>query len=220
MTIDLEPENTHTEDSEMQISDKTLARMSWYLYALDDLAKQGKTLAASHEIAEKVGVNSGLVRKDLSHFGGFGRPSVGYNIAYLQNKLSGILCINRVKKVAWVGADQFIGNPQLVKRFNENKCEILAVFDLSHQMHWKRIGKLEVQSYDDIEQVTRELEIDTAVIAAIGDDDARLAADMLIASGVKSILNLSAAVIVAPPGVVVRNIDLVNELIMLSCQCE
>ncbi|MCX6374555.1 MAG: hypothetical protein NTU88_00695, partial [Armatimonadetes bacterium] len=74
--------------AQTRTSERTISRMRWYLSALDDFASRGVTVVASHHISEKVGVKPGLIRKDLCTFGDFGRPSKGYNVVYLQKKIS------------------------------------------------------------------------------------------------------------------------------------
>ena len=202
----------------IHISEKTIARMRWYLFALDEFAKEDMSVVASREIADKVGVKSGLVRKDLCHFGGFGRPSVGYNIAYLQKKIKEILRINQVKNVAWVGAQRLADDPSLIEKFAESNCEIEAVFDKDSTKLGMRIGNLQVLGIGEVEAVAQNLGIEAAVIAT-PSDDAQEAVDRLTAGGVRAILNLTPVVLVVPPGVAVRNVDLASELMMLSYYC-
>ena len=205
-------------EKRIHISEKTVARMRWYLYALDEFTKQGMTVVASREIADKVGVKSGLVRKDLCHFGGFGRPSVGYNIAYLGKKIKEILRVNQVKNVAWVGAQRLADEPTLIEKFADSNCEIEAVFDKDSTKLGMRIGNLQVLGIGEVEAVVQNLGIEAAVIATLSDD-AQEAADRLTAGGVKAILNLTPVVLVVPPKVAVRNVDLASELMMLSYYC-
>jgi redox-sensing transcriptional repressor len=205
-------------DRELHISDKTITRMRWYLFALDEFSKDGTIVVASHEIANKVGVKSGLVRKDLCHFGGFGRPSVGYNVAYLQKKIKDILRVNQVKNVAWVGAQRLADDPALVEKFAENKCDIVAVFDHDSGKLGLRIGNLQVMGAHQMEQVVNNLGIEAAVIAVTAEH-AQWTADKLISGGVKAILNLTPVVLVVPQGVTLRNIDIASELMLLSYYC-
>lgn len=203
------------EDGEDQISERTISRMRWYLYALEDYSKQGISTVASREIADKCGVKSGLVRKDLCHFGGFGRPSVGYNVAYLQKKIREILRLNEKRAVAWVGSRRLDCDQSLMEKFADRNYIIAAVFDFNPTMAGQRIGEQQVLHADDIEGAVSELGIESAVIAT-SEEDAQQAADKLIAGGVKVILNLAPTVVSAAPGIAVRNIDLAGELMMLS----
>ncbi|HEY3297312.1 MAG TPA: redox-sensing transcriptional repressor Rex [Armatimonadota bacterium] len=195
-----------------RISERTMERMRAYSRALDALAKEGVSVVASKEIAERVGVKPGLVRKDLSHFGGFGRPSVGYNVAYLQRKILDILRVSEVNSVAWVGARRLMDDPSLIDQLALNKCRIAVVFD---DQAGARIGKRVVPGLDRIEDTVRKLDIKTAVIALPGKY-AQGVAKSLVAGGVKAILNLSAVMLTVPPDVKVRSVDIAGELMLLS----
>lgn len=204
-------------ENENRISERTVARLRWYLYAIDDFEKQGKTVVSSQAIATKVGVKSGLVRKDLCHFGGFGRPSVGYNIAYLKKQIRSILRVNQAKSVAWVGAQRLSYDPALVEKLAINSWQVMAVFD-KEPADFGQIEDLEVLPLDHIQLVVQKMGIEAAVISA-SIEEAQKIADSLVLGGVKAILNLTPAVLSVRPGVSVRNIDIVGEMIMLSYYC-
>jgi len=197
-----------------QVSERTISRIRWYLYVLEDYAARGIPVITSREISEKVGVKSGLVRKDLCQFGGFGRPSVGYNVAYLQKKVREIMRISEPKMIAWIGADHFACDPERAQKFARRNCTITAVFDSRPEWIGKQVGGFIVQSTEEIEKAARKLEFRAAVITTSGDDTAEIV-QRLAAAGVKAIVNLSPRAVVAPPGVALRNIDVAGELLML-----
>jgi redox-sensing transcriptional repressor len=200
---------------DQRVSERTIGRMRWYLYALDEFAARGSTVVSSYEIAEKVGVKPGLVRKDLCQFGAFGRPSVGYNVAYLQTKLREILRLNEARRIAWVGVRWLIDDPDVLAHFAESNCEIVAVFDGDPSRQGAKIGDLEVLESTAIAQTTQEMGIQAAVIATPAKD-AQAAADTLVAGGVRAILNLTPTIIIVPEGIAARNVDPVGELLLLS----
>ena len=67
-----------------QIPDPTLLRMCRYLRILE---RTDDEKISSAEIAEAAGVNAAQVRKDLSFFGEFGQPGVGYRTKDLLDSL-------------------------------------------------------------------------------------------------------------------------------------
>lgn len=197
-----------------QISEKTVERMRWYLNILDSLSDDGVSVVASREIAEKVGINSGLVRKDLSHFGGFGRPSVGYNVAYLQKKIRDILSVNRTQNIAWIGIRRINDDPSLMEQLAKNKYRIAAVFDASPASD-TFVDGIPIFPLDDLnsEIISREIEI---AVMAVSGEDAQKTADILVAGGIRAILNLAPIHIEVPKEITVRNMDITGELILLS----
>lgn len=200
-------------------SDKTIERMRWYLYALDELAKAGETVVASHAIAKKVDVKPGLVRKDLSQFGGFGRPSQGYNIAYLRKKIEEILEVDEPKNVAWVGAGKLQQNTHLLERLSQNHCNLSVVLDSDPNIVGSQVGGYEVVDLRHAAAKAREMSIHAAVIAG-SPDEAQAVTDALIAGGVRAILNMTGAIVSAPEGVAVKNFEVVSEIRLLCRQVE
>jgi redox-sensing transcriptional repressor len=200
--------------AEVMTSERTISRMHWYLSALDDFASRGTTVVASHHISEKVGVKAGLIRKDLCSFGDFGRPSMGYNVAYLQKKIREILRVDEPKKVAWIGVDHFACDPDRAKKYVARNCIIAAIFDSNAKWIGKRLGDLPVLSTDEIEQTVRKLGIEGAIITS-SQENAQELVTSLSAGGVRAIVNLSPSVAAAPPGVFLRNMDVAGELLML-----
>ena len=83
-----------------KIPDIVIGRLPIYLRALTFLAAEGQEITSSHELGSKLGISSAQIRKDLSHFGEFGKQGTGYNIAYLRRQLQRILQVDRGWEVA------------------------------------------------------------------------------------------------------------------------
>jgi len=86
------------------IPDIVIGRLPIYLRALTRLQQEGHEVTSSHELGRRLGISSAQIRKDLSHFGGFGKQGTGYRIAYLREQLEQVLKVNREWEVALVGA--------------------------------------------------------------------------------------------------------------------
>ena len=199
-----------------KISDKTITRLRWYLFALNDFLSHGIAKVSSDDISRKIGVRAWLVRRDLSQFGEFGRPSIGYDAAFLRAVLSEILHLDESKKIMWVGAARLAGEPSLIKRFGSHGFEIVTVLDANNTN--MKVESLKVQPLSEASELVATHEIDAAVIA-VAEDEAQSVAEVLMSAGVHCILNLTSAIIVAPPGILVRNVDIVAELFALSYYC-
>src|SRR5688500_15554336 len=85
------------------IPDIVIGRLPIYLRALNRLASEGYEITSSHELGQRLGISSAQIRKDLSHFGGFGKQGTGYQIEFLQEKLRKVLHVDREWEVALVG---------------------------------------------------------------------------------------------------------------------
>lgn len=198
--------------------DKAIARLPWYLFAVQEFISHGVERVSSEEIARKVGVKPWLIRRDLSQFGEFGRPSLGYETALLKKRLSEILHLTVPKNIVWVGAARLDADKSLIERFARQNYQIVAVFDRDLSRAPEMIGGLRVRSIAEIPTMIAELDAEGAIIAT-PTDDAQLVADVLITSGIKGLLNLTSTLITAPVDVCVRNVDVVAELFALSYYC-
>ncbi|MCB0146553.1 MAG: redox-sensing transcriptional repressor Rex, partial [Caldilineaceae bacterium] len=64
-----------------------ISRLPVYLRTLRLLDSQGAEVTSSQELGELLGISSAQIRKDLSHFGEFGKQGTGYNVAFLCRQL-------------------------------------------------------------------------------------------------------------------------------------
>jgi redox-sensing transcriptional repressor len=199
-------------------SERTITRLRWYVDALDEFAAAGQSTISSSRIAHKVSVTPTLVRKDLSYFGGFGRRGVGYNIAFLREKIAEILGLGREKNIAWFGAQWLHLRPDEIEKLAKSNCRVVAVFDRDQERLGTRIGELQVMDVSMARQVVKNLDVEVAVIAC-AEADAQWAADQLVMAGVTALLNLTPAILVVPGNIMVRNLDLVSEMLALSSYC-
>ena len=85
------------------IPDIVIGRLPIYLRALNRLAYEGNEVTSSHELGKRLGISSAQIRKDLSHFGGFGKQGTGYQIAFLEEKLREVLKVDQEWEVALIG---------------------------------------------------------------------------------------------------------------------
>ena len=70
-----------------KIPDEAVRRLPIYLRGLLSLSEQSDKNISSKDLADVFGVNHYQIRKDLSHFGGFGTPGIGYNIEKLKRQI-------------------------------------------------------------------------------------------------------------------------------------
>ena len=82
----------------------TLERLATYLRFLIDLEQSRVDTISSAEVERQTGINAAQFRKDLSYFGEFGKPGVGYNVLDLQSRIARILKIDREQRIILVGA--------------------------------------------------------------------------------------------------------------------
>ena len=89
--------------AEFEVPDIVIGRLPIYLRALTHLLETDQEFTSSQELGRILGIGSAQIRKDLSHFGEFGKQGTGYEVSYLRDQLSKILHVNRDWPVALVG---------------------------------------------------------------------------------------------------------------------
>ena len=193
----------------------TLERLATYLRYLIDLEHSSVETISSAEVEEETGVNAAQFRKDLSYFGEFGKPGVGYNVEELQNRIARILKIDQEQRVLLVGAGNLgsalVGYPGL----KEHKFNLVAVFDNNFAKIGRYLWDLEIQDFAKVKEVNQKLRAHMAIVA-VPRVAAQSVADTLIDADIRAILNFAPTVLRVPDHVEVRNVSFVQELAVLS----
>jgi len=188
------------------VPDIIIGRLPVYLRALNFLLEEGREIIASQELADKLGISSAQIRKDLSHFGEFGKQGTGYEVKYLREQLRKILKVDRELDVALVGAGDLGHAIAHYGNFDRNGFHIVAVFDHNPQKIGAKMGRFQILDSESIPTVIQDMGIQIAIIA-VPADSAQQVADILIKAGVRAILNYAPITLNVPPGVRVQYID-------------
>lgn len=197
-----------------KIPQSTVRRLSHYLRSLEGFDEAGGTVS-SEELAARGQTTAAQVRKDLSHFGSFGKRGLGYQVDELRTRLRSILGIDRPWRVALVGAGRIGLALFEYPAFRSRGYECVAIFDADPEKIGDRWGDLEIQPPERFESVLRELEIEL-VILALPAAAAQEMAGRAVDAGVKGILNFAPIRLNVPPSVPVEDVNLVMELEALS----
>ncbi len=189
-----------------QIPDIVIGRLPIYLRALTYMAEEGKEITSSQELGERLGISSAQIRKDLSHFGEFGKQGTGYEVAYLRDQLKRILKVERTWPVALVGYGDLGHALAHYGGFAAKGFEIVVLFDNDPNKIGQKVAGKEVVDIAKLPQVVREKNIKVAIIA-VPSSAAQRVADALVEAGIKAILNYAPIHIAVPPDVRVQYID-------------
>jgi len=193
------------------IPDIVVSRLPLYLRALSRLALEGAKITSSHELGKRLGISSAQIRKDLSHFGEFGKQGTGYQIGYLTDQLRRILKVEREWKVALVGAGDLGRALAHYNGFRDRGFRISLIFDSDPA----KVGTIlnGFQIYDDAQMgaLIPQHGISLAMIA-VPAEAAQKVADALVAAGVRGLLNYAPLNLAVPEDVRVQYIDPVVHL--------
>jgi redox-sensing transcriptional repressor len=190
----------------IEAPDIVVGRLPIYLRALTFMAEEGQEITSSQELSEKLGISSAQIRKDLSHFGEFGKQGTGYEITYLRDQLKRILHVERTWPVALVGYGDLGHALANYAGFAPKGFEIVAVFDNAPHKIGQQVAGKDVMDLSELPRVVREQNIRVAIIAA-PSSAAQEAADMLVEAGIKALLNYAPINISVPTNIQVQYID-------------
>lgn len=199
-------------DKATKIPPPTVLRLPLYFRSLLDLKSAGTRIVSSEEMASRTGIKASQFRKDLSCFGEFGVQGVGYPVDRLLDRIATIMRINQTHPVVLVGAGNLGTALVNYKGFPEWGFHIVQIFDASPQRIGQTLGAVRI---GDMAALPHPLYVKVGIIA-VPAEGAPNVCNLLIASGVRAILNFSGAKLAAPKGVFIRNVYLADELAILA----
>jgi redox-sensing transcriptional repressor len=196
-----------------RIPDEAVRRLPIYLRGVRFFTEQGLRNVSSQKLAELLHISSPQIRKDLSYFGAFGTPGVGYDTAKLAKQIRGILRIDTPNKAVLVGLGN-IGSALLkYPGFGAYGLEISAVFDNDPGNIGKTIKNVKVKDVSKLSALKKKGI--TLGIIAVPADAAQAVADGLVKAGIRGILNFAPYYVDVPKKVKVISIDIAMDLARL-----
>lgn len=194
-----------------EIPDIVIGRLPLYLRALTHLAEKGQTTTSSHELGQRLGISSAQIRKDLSHFGEFGKQGTGYHIKFLIEQLRQILHLNIEWSIAVVGAG-YLGHALAhYQGFQQRGFRVAWVFDNDPIRIGEMVNGVLVRHIDDMITCLRQEHVQMALLA-VPTDAAQKTADMLVEAGIKAILSYAPINLKVPASVQVQYSDPVVQM--------
>lgn len=197
------------------IPDSTVRRLSLYLRFLEEFEESGLETVSSGALAERGGATAAQVRKDLSHFGSFGKRGLGYSVEELTAVLRGILGLENRWNVALIGAGRIGAALFEYEPFRRRGFEITTVVDRDPRKVGRRLGDVTIQGDEDLAGILGEAKIDV-VILAVPASVAQGVMDKVVDAGVRAVLNYAPVQLRAPQHVALRNVSMLLELESLS----
>ena len=195
----------------------TVERLPAYLHVLDRLRASGMATVSSAELAERSGVTSAKLRKDLSHLGSFGTRGVGYDVDFLHRSIADWLGVHEPLGVVIVGLGNLGHALATYRGFAGGGFRVVGLIDVDPDVVGRTVAcgdeSLTVRPLSDLRDVAAHAQI--GVIATPGSA-AQDACDRLVAVGVTHILSFAPRFLAVPPGVEVRAIDVGVELQILA----
>jgi redox-sensing transcriptional repressor len=194
------------------IPEGVIERLPAYLKVLLQVRDSGQTTVSSARLGELARVNPAQIRRDLTHFGSFGRRGIGYDVEMLADRIQHILGSDHAHRLALVGAGNLGSAIASYAGLSQHGFIVTAIFDNDPGKAGGRIGDVPVLDMRELESVVRAQRISIGVIA-VPPAAAQTVTDQLAAAGVSVILNYTPVVVQVPEGVTLHNTDPVQELL-------
>ena len=196
-----------------RIPDEAVRRLPIYLRGLLLFSEQGLKNVSSQKLAELLRISPPQIRKDLSYFGAFGIPGVGYDTAKLAKQIRGILRIDSTKKAALIGFGSLGSALLRYPGFGIYSFQISAIFDNDPGKIGKTVKNVKVEDVSKLSALKKEGI--TLGIIAVPADAAQQVADELVKAGIRGILNFAPYYLDVPKKVKVISIDNAMDLARL-----
>jgi len=199
-------------EAQAHIPEGVIERLPAYLNVLLQLRSGGELTVSSARLGELARVNPAQIRRDLTHFGSFGRRGIGYDVQNLVERIQHILGSDHVHRLALVGAGNLGSAIARYDGLSKHGFIVSAIFDSDPAKVGGCIGDLAILDIADLEETVSRQQIAIGVIA-VPPEAAQSVADRLSAAGVRVLLNYTPVMVQVPEGVTLHNTDPVQELL-------
>lgn len=194
-----------------------IGRLSLYLRHLESLHRDGQETVSSSQLGAALEITNAQVRKDLTYFGQFGYPGIGYRVDELRNELRVLFGTNRSWNVGLVGVGN-LGRALLGYRgFSQHGFVIRAAFDPDPKLVGRTFLGVEVFEVARFVEMAQSERIELAVLA-VPAAAAQAAAELVVSGGVVGILNFAPIQLRVPDEISVVSVDLGLQLEQLAFQ--
>lgn len=198
------------------LPEPTIIRLCSIYQFLAEMEHSGTKSISSEQIAQRLGVESHSVRKDISFLGESGTTRAGYDTKQLRLRIEQRLGLGVRRKACVVGLGRLGSAIINDERFAQNGYAVVAGFDANINKLETLTTNIAVYPSYELSSIVRRENIELGIIA-VPAEEARQVADELVRSGIRGIVNFAPVVLSAPgSSVVVRNLDLLNEMRFLS----
>lgn len=197
------------------VSIQVIRRLPRYYRYLNELEAQGVEKISSTKLASVMSSTASQIRQDLNCFGGFGQQGYGYSVSGLREEIGKILGLDHPHKTILIGAGNLGKAIAAHLNFEQLGFELTAIFEKDEKLIGTTLRDITVLPDEEIEQYTKEHQIDTAILTMPKEAVEKLI-DKLYNCGIRSYWNFSHFDIAKKyEDVVVENVHLSDSLMTL-----
>ena len=193
----------------------SVKRLPSYLHELKILRDNQQQMVSTTQLAQKLGLEPIIVRKDLELASSPGSPGVGYNVQNLIEGIENFLDWNDETPVFLVGVGN-LGTALLgYKGFTEYRFNIVAAFDCDPAKIGTTVHGKPVYAIEKLQEMAESLNVKIAVLS-VPCEYAQSAADHIVNSGLQAIWNFTNTSLALPGNIVQQRVNMAGDLAELS----
>ena len=193
----------------------SVKRLPSYLHELKLMRDNRQQMVSTTQLAQRLGLEPIIVRKDLELAESPGSPGVGYSIQGLIAGIENFLGWNDETPVFLVGVGN-LGTALLgYKGFAEYRFNIVAAFDNDPAKIGSSIHEKPVYAVSQLKEMAETMHVKIAVLS-VPCEYAQAAAEQIIDAGIKAIWNFTNTPLVLPQGMVQQRVNMAGDLAELS----
>lgn len=201
--------------NEKKVPAVVVKRLPRYYRYLGELLKQDIKRISSNALSQKMNVTASQIRQDFNYFGGFGQQGYGYNVEHLYNEIGDILGLHDGDTTVIIGAGNLGRAIANHNTFEKRGFKLVGIFDIDKNVIGKVINGVEVMDMSCLEKFMENNRVDIGILT-LPKKAVNEAAERLVKSGVRGLLNFSYTELSFDKNVAVENVHLSDPLMTLS----
>ena len=190
---------------------KTVERLSEYRRTLLKCLNEKKNYIFSHDLAARLHITAVQVRRDLMLIGYSSVQRKGYDVRELIDTIGKIIDSEKSINVAIIGIGNLGRAVAGYFKGKRSKLNVVASFDNDPQKINKVISGVKCYSYQELERLMKELDIQIAILT-VPPDFAREVAEDMVRYGIKGILNYTTIPLNVPDGIYLEEYDMITSM--------
>lgn len=198
-----------------KLPQKTVERLSRYRRLLMRYQYLDKPFIFSRDLASMLRINPVHVRRDLMLLGVSGSHTAGYDVRELIRQISVKLECTSGKNACIIGFGHTGRAVLELFAHDFTPVNIRAIFDTSNKSINKSFEGVPCFSMEKLASVIEEMEITLAVFTE-AEENPETTINLLIALGIRGIMNLTPVQLNLPEGVHLEEFDMVTSMIKLA----
>jgi len=208
---------TETSSRSATIPEPTLKRLPSYYQCLQGLQSEARVFVSCTTLAQELGLHPVQVRKDLQATGAAGRPKVGYHVTSTLEAIETCMGYHNTSDLFLVGAGHLglalLAYPGFA-RFGFN---LVAAFDADPEKIGTSFAGKPILDLARLPDLVGRMHVQIGVLT-VPAEAAQQVADLMVQAGIRAIWNFAPVHLSVPPGVIVRDENMLASLSVLSSQ--